>query len=172
MGPGLSENSCVLEGDWASLVAQLVKDPPAMWETWVWSPGWQDPLEKGKSTHSSILTWRLPWTIYSMGSQRVGHDWVTFTLTETGGMNFLPAPTERRFRPSYWWFPVWAQVKNHGWDLITVSNQSSRNEVRLLFTTWSCILRVWRLEFGCGGGGAGAWFSTYHSGLCYISMVL
>ena len=35
--------------------AQLVKNPPTMWETWVWSPGWEDPLEKGKATHSSIL---------------------------------------------------------------------------------------------------------------------
>ena len=42
---------------WASLVAQLVKNPPAMWETWVWSLGWEDPLEKGKATHSSILAW-------------------------------------------------------------------------------------------------------------------
>ena len=40
---------------WASLVAQLVKNPPAMWETWVRSLGWEDPLEKGKATHSSIL---------------------------------------------------------------------------------------------------------------------
>ena len=45
----------------ASLVAQLVKNPPAMQETWVWSLGWKDPLEKGKATHSSILAWRIPW---------------------------------------------------------------------------------------------------------------
>ena len=44
----------------ASLVAQLVKNLPAMWETWVWSLGWEYPLEKGKSTHSSILAWRIP----------------------------------------------------------------------------------------------------------------
>ena len=43
----------------ASLVAQLVKNPPAMWETWVQSLGWEDPLEKGKATHSSILAWRI-----------------------------------------------------------------------------------------------------------------
>ena len=49
----------------ASLVAQLVKIPPAMWETWVRSLGWEDPLEKGKATHSSFLAWRIPWTIYS-----------------------------------------------------------------------------------------------------------
>ena len=48
---------------WASLVAQLVKNPPAMRETWVQSLGWEDPLEKGKATHSSILAWRIPWTI-------------------------------------------------------------------------------------------------------------
>ena len=48
---------------WASLVAQLVKNPPAMWETWVRSLGWEDPIEKGKATHSSILAWRIPWTV-------------------------------------------------------------------------------------------------------------
>ena len=52
-----------------------------MWETWVRSLGWDDPLEKGKTTHSSILALRIQWTIYSMGSQRVGHDWMTFTFT-------------------------------------------------------------------------------------------
>ena len=46
-------------------MAQLAKNPPAMWETWVLSLGWEDPLEKGKATHSSILAWRIPWTIYS-----------------------------------------------------------------------------------------------------------
>ena len=48
---------------WASLVAQLVKYPPAMQETWVQCLGWEDPLEKGKATHSSILAWRIPWTV-------------------------------------------------------------------------------------------------------------
>ena len=45
-----------------SLVAQMVKNSPAMWETWVQSLGLEDPLEKGKATHSSILAWRIPWT--------------------------------------------------------------------------------------------------------------
>ena len=48
---------------WASLVAQLVKNSPAMQETWVPSLDWEDPLEKGKATHSSILAWRIPWTV-------------------------------------------------------------------------------------------------------------
>ena len=62
-----------LQYSWASLVAQLVKNPPVMWEIWVGSLGWEDPLEKGKATHSSILACRIPWIIQSMGSQRVGH---------------------------------------------------------------------------------------------------
>ena len=49
-----------LRYSWASLVAQLVKNLPAMQETWVQSLGWEDPLEKGKATHSSILAWRIP----------------------------------------------------------------------------------------------------------------
>ena len=53
---------CPLQYSWASLVAQLVKNPPAMQETWVRSLGWEDPLEKGKATYSSILVWRIPWT--------------------------------------------------------------------------------------------------------------
>ena len=52
-----------LQYSWASLVAQLVKNPPAMWETRVQKLGWEDPLEKGKATHSSILAWRIPWTV-------------------------------------------------------------------------------------------------------------
>ena len=52
-----------LQYSWASLVAQLVKNLSAMWETWVGSLGWEDPLERGKATHSSILAWRIPWTV-------------------------------------------------------------------------------------------------------------
>ena len=49
--------------NWASLVAQLVKNLPAIWENWVQSLGWEDSLEKGKATHSNILAWRIPWTV-------------------------------------------------------------------------------------------------------------
>jgi len=52
-----------LQHSWASVVAQLVKNLPAMRETWVQSLGWEDALEKGKATHSSILAWRIPWTV-------------------------------------------------------------------------------------------------------------
>ena len=62
-----------------SLVAQMVKYLPTMWETWVRSLGQEDPLEKGMATYSSILAWRIPWTeepggLQSVGSQRVGHN--------------------------------------------------------------------------------------------------
>ena len=65
-----------------SLVAQVVKHLPTMWETQIWSLGQKDPLEKEMATHSSILAWRIPWTeepggLWSMGLQRVGHDWAT-----------------------------------------------------------------------------------------------
>ena len=52
-----------LQHSWASLVAQLVKNLAAMQETWVRSLGWEDPLEKGTAAHSSILAWRIPWTV-------------------------------------------------------------------------------------------------------------
>ena len=59
---------------YASLIAQLVKNLPAMKETLVQFLGRDDTLEKGKATHSSILAWGSPWTVQSMGLQRVGHD--------------------------------------------------------------------------------------------------
>ena len=64
---------------WTSLVAQTVKNPPAIQETQVRSLGREDPLEEGMTTHSSILAWRIPWTeepggLQSTGSQRVGHN--------------------------------------------------------------------------------------------------
>ena len=59
---------------WISLAAQLVKNLPAMQETWVRSLGWEDPLVKETAIHSNILAWRIPWTVQNMGLQRVGHD--------------------------------------------------------------------------------------------------
>ena len=66
-----------LQYSWASLVAQLVKNLPAMRETWIQSLSREDPLEKGMATHCSVLAWRIPWTeepgrLQSM--LRVGHD--------------------------------------------------------------------------------------------------
>ena len=72
----------------ASLVVQVLKNLPAKQEIWVWSPGWEDPLEEGMATHSSILAWRIPWTeepggLQSMQLWRVGRDWKANTFTFT-----------------------------------------------------------------------------------------
>ena len=66
--PGLGRSagegiSYPLQYTWSSFVTQLVKNLPAVWETWVWSLGWEDPLEKAKATHPSILSWRIPWIV-------------------------------------------------------------------------------------------------------------
>ena len=66
----------------ASLLAQTVKSLPGMRETWVWSLGWEDPLEKEMATHSSTLAWKIPWTeepgrLQLTGKQRVRHNWAT-----------------------------------------------------------------------------------------------
>ena len=66
--PGLGRSSGEGTGypfqySWGSVVAQLVKNLPAMRKTWVLSLGWEDPLEKAKATHSGILAWRIPWTL-------------------------------------------------------------------------------------------------------------
>ena len=73
-------------------MAQRLKHLPAMWETWVRSLGWENPLEKEMATHSSTLAWWIPWTeepggLQSTGSQRVGHDWET-SLHFTMGLFF------------------------------------------------------------------------------------
>ena len=80
---------------WASVIAQSVKNPPAMQETQIRSLSWEDPLEKKMATHSRILAWRIPWTeepggLQSIGSRRVRHGWaelVTLSL-----LVFRPPP--------------------------------------------------------------------------------
>ena len=72
-----------------ALVAQLVKNLPAVQETRVQPLGWEDPLEKEMTTHSGVLAWKISWTeepggLQSMGSQRVGHDWATNTYLHLG----------------------------------------------------------------------------------------
>ena len=70
---------------WPSLVARRIKNLPAVQETWVQSLGWEDPLKKGMTTHSSMLDWRIPWTEQPVGLQstvsHVVHDWVTNSTT-------------------------------------------------------------------------------------------
>ena len=91
---------------WDSLVAQTIKNLPAMQEIWVPFPGWEDPLEKEMATHSRILPWRIPWTeepggLQSMVLQRVRHDWETnnFTFTFSEAAYWVSL-----FSPMNWFF--------------------------------------------------------------------
>ena len=88
---------------WASLVAQLVRNPPAMQETWVWSLGWEDPMEEGMATHSCILVCRIPWTeepgrLQSMGLQRVRYDWATKHMAQHSMIILTSAASSFRSR--------------------------------------------------------------------------
>ena len=87
LSPTMSPASCLvfIKFQWTSLVAQTVRSLPAMQETRVWSLSWEDPLEKGMTSHFSILAWKIPWTEerQSMGSQRGRHNWVTNTFIFT-----------------------------------------------------------------------------------------
>ena len=99
--PGLGRSSgegigYSLQYSWASLVAQLLKNLPVMREICVQSLGWKDLLEKGKVTHSSILAWRSQWSVCSMGSQRVGHDWATL-------LSLFPVKDLRHRKTNYLW---------------------------------------------------------------------
>ena len=75
---------------WGARVAQMVKHLSIMWETRVWSLGWEDPLEKEMTIHSSILAWKIPWTeepsgLLFIGSQRIGRDWAANTSLHIDG---------------------------------------------------------------------------------------
>ena len=110
-------------------ITQQVKDSPAMQETWVQSLGWEDPLEMGTPTHSSILDWRIPWTeeadrLQSMGSQRVWTLWATFTFIQY--LLYLPttAPwTLAAFSLSF--FPSFFFFFSYSWAFWYSANQNS-----------------------------------------------
>ena len=103
-----------LQYSWASLVAQPVKNQPAMQETWVWSLGWEDSLKKGMATHSNILAWRIaltekPGRLQSMGSQRVGHNKERLSLSLL--LHALQELQRRQWQPT----PVLLPGKSHRW---------------------------------------------------------
>ena len=103
-------------------MAQRLKCRPAMRETWVWSLGWEDPLEKEMATHSSILAWRIPWTeepggLQSMGLLGVGHDWATSLSL------FIFMHWRRKWQPT----PVFLPGESHGWrSLVGYSPQGRK----------------------------------------------
>ena len=110
-----------LQYSWASLVAQMLKNLPAMWQTWVLSLGCEGPLEERMATHSSILAWRFPWTeepggLQSMRSQRVGHDWLTLALQPPLSPGRVhTTPQHLQFVSIY---SIFLQLNNSACDLI------------------------------------------------------
>ena len=121
----------------ASLVVQMVKNLPAVKTTWVRSLDWEDPLEEGMATRSSILAWRIPWTEEpggprSMGSQRVGHDWVTKHTPPSIGLTILSSVRGAVIYPN---------------DLKTYTYTENWNTP----VNGSFILFTWVINFGCIG---------------------
>ena len=100
---------------WASFVAHMVKNLPAVWETWVWSLGREDPLEKGMTTHCDFLAWRIPWTEFSWWATVHGdHKELDTTEWQTVSSKYSLSISSSYFFPviflSLWWFPfqTWA----------------------------------------------------------------
>ena len=99
-----------LQDAWASLVAQTVKNPPAMWETWVWSLGGEDSLEEGMATHSSILAWSIP--------MDRGAWWATAMGKESNITKRLSTAQLYLFMPLFWIFFVFKEDHLTKWFLI------------------------------------------------------
>ena len=145
----------------------MVKRLPAVLETWVLALGWDDPLEKEMSTHSSILAWKIPWTeepgrLQSMRLQRVGHDWVTsisflswHLLFGWGRVTNLCHWVERGRNRSdvchlwmkalnHWWETSQSPLPFHEWP--PSSSNSTGVEVRTQLTQSQCVVCAWNLE--------------------------
>ena len=138
----------LLKVNWASLVSQLVKNPPAMRETWVQSLGWEDPLEKGKVTHSSILAWRIPWTIYGLVK------WTIYSLVKAMVFSVVmygceswavkKAELQRIYAFELW---CWRRLLRVPWTE-RKSNQSTLKEISPEYSLEGLILKLKLQYFG------------------------
>ena len=109
-------------------MVQLVKNLPAMWETWVRSLGWEGPLEKGKAIHSNILAWRIPWTVYPWGRE---------DKTEQLSLS----------SPSEWGFPGGSDGKEAEYNAGDMGSiPGSRDPMEKGMDTYSSIL-AWRIPW-------------------------
>ena len=110
----------------------MVKNPPAMQETWVLSVGQEDPLEKKIATHSSTLTWKIPWMEESMGLLRVGHDWATsLSCIGEGNGNPLQCSCLENPRDGRAWQVAVSGVSQSRTRLKRLSSSSSRVSLTL-----------------------------------------
>ena len=120
------------------LVVQMVKHLPITWETWVWSLGWEDPLEKKMATHSSTLAWKIPWMeessrLQSMGSQRVRHDWATSLISLKSTSKHSPLGIRASAEES------WCGVGGEG------HNSVHNNSASIAWLSHSSLLPPWPL---------------------------
>ena len=121
-------------------MAQLVKNLPAMQDTWIRSLGWEDPLEKGTATHSSILAWRIPWTeeLYPLPLEPPSHLLHPSPQWETFIMNILKSVFISYLFDPKWHFPTWypnklLSTKRTGiWPSMALSSDRSELE------SWPC----------------------------------
>ena len=120
-------------------------------ETHVRSLGWEDPLEKETATHSSILAWRIPWTVWSMGLQRVGHDWATFTSLCTHTHTYLLSLSHTHTHISVtgndgskdWW------TQRPAFPLVLWASHHTTPAGGLNSTDWAAFWwNAWRLRWG------------------------
>ena len=117
-----------------------------MRETWARSLGWKDPLEKGKATHSNILAWRIPWILQSMGSQRVRHDWATFTfMIKLDFVDLIKLKLFRQLDEGINWI-IWVDSK---WN-------ATINENEISFISWKWNRRPDTEKKSCEGS-KGKW---------------
>ena len=141
-GPSSTARIQGLNKHWASLIAQLVKNPPAMQETWAWSLGWEDPLKKGTATHSSILAWRIPGTVYGVTKSQTRLS--NFSLFTGSSMVKNPPATQA----------TWA--RSLGWEDPLENGKA----------THSSIL-AWRIPWTvCGVARSQTWLSDFHFHFC------
>ena len=128
-------------------MAQTVKRLPAIWETRVWSLGWEDPLGKEMATHSSTLAWKIPWReepcrLQSMGSQRVGHNWATSL-----GLHFVFLKYSQPLGSLEGWlyYVILSKGVKRLWILVSVGGPGI-NPPQILKEGMDCYINIWLIS--------------------------
>ena len=132
----------------------MVKNLPAMQQTWVWSLVWEDPLEKGIATHSSILAWRIPWTeepggLQFMGLQIVRHDWSTNTCAFKIKL-LNPRTIDALGCSRYTWIYIWVPPSKQRDCVILPAMDLIRPAMRLKAWPWDLELCVLAPKYKLG----------------------
>ena len=139
-------------------MGQLVKNPPVMWETWGRSLGWEDTLEKGKATHTSILAWRIPWAVQSWGHKETDTtEWLSlsfkidwFGLLAVQGLSRVFSSTTIQKHQFFGAQPLYDPTltslcdcrKNHSLSIHKWSNVQAIVQAILLCTLWGIFLHL------------------------------